>query len=106
MKTVATYAGLFNVVNKREFDTLAAAHQWARQVGVFDKTTFETEKMALFFVKVTGRGIDGFTYLAHNGYTALTMVGARGFSDKLDAQNEIAAYKKLGYVQKFEVVEL
>lgn len=62
--------------------------------------------MILFFVKVTGRGIVDCAYLAHNGCTAATMVAARVFESRLNAENEISAYKKLGYVQKFEVVEL
>ena len=62
--------------------------------------------MTLFFVKVTGRGISDYAYLAHNGYTALTMVAARAFKSKADAESEILAHRKLGYIQKFEVVEL
>lgn len=62
--------------------------------------------MTLFFVKVTGRGIPDYVYLAHNGYTALSMVAAHAFSSRADAEREILACRKSGYVQKFEVVEL
>lgn len=45
MKTIATYTGSFDTVYVRKFDTLDKARTWARQVGVFDKTTFKTDKM-------------------------------------------------------------
>lgn len=62
--------------------------------------------MTLFFVKITGRGITDCAYLAHKGYTALTMVAARWFTTFAEAELKAAEYRRLGYVQKFEVVEL
>ena len=63
--------------------------------------------MKLFFIKVTGRGIRGpCEYIAFNAKTCLTMLQALPFADRESAESEALNYKKLGYVQQFEVVEL
>lgn len=63
--------------------------------------------MKLFFIKVTGRGIRSpCEYVAFNAKTCLTMLLALPFSDRKYAETEALRYKKLGYVQQFEVVEL
>jgi hypothetical protein len=41
--TEVTYKGLFVLV-KRKFPSLERAQEWARQVGVFNKCTFEEIK--------------------------------------------------------------
>ena len=63
--------------------------------------------MKLFFIKVTGRGIRGTCeYVAFNAKTCLTMLHALTFADQKSAEAEALRYRKLGYVQQFEVVEL